>query len=274
MRGLALLIGVVVAGAPVSATAQDEALGERVMARVRSALAGTFVASDDLGSLPADGRATGAWMIRPHQTGDRAIEILANPLNEDYQRRAAKAMAEIGQSIEAAQRRAELQYERAIAEAKRTRRSQDVDGVTLSDEGVAGARIDAESHVTIEVLFNQPAYKFEVRSAVEPLSSGVHSFGSIPAAAATLWIAANVYRDAEMDVERFCEAETYIFLGRTSKPEIDHDDRTRYTMTATGGLPSTATAISSIVIRLRGNERLVADLARKSNWGSVVELIE
>jgi hypothetical protein len=78
MRGLALLIGVVVAGAPVSATAQDEALGERVMARVRSALAGTFVASDDLGSLPADGRATGAWMIRPHQTGDRAIEILAN----------------------------------------------------------------------------------------------------------------------------------------------------------------------------------------------------
>jgi hypothetical protein len=272
MRLGTLFVAAVIAGAP--AAAQDDALGERVMARVRSALAGSFVASDALGSLPADGKASDPWMIRPHQTGDRAIEILANPLNEDYQRRAAKAMAEIGQSIEAAQRRAELQYERAIAEAKRTRRSQDVDGVTLADEGVAGARIDAESHVTIEVSFNQPAYKFEVRSAVEPLSSGVNPFGSIAGVAATLWIPPNVYRDAETDVDRFCEAETYIFLGRTSKPEIDHEDRNRFSMTATGGLPSNAGAISSIVIRLRGNERLVADLARTSKWGSVVELIE
>jgi hypothetical protein len=138
---------------PLAAGAQDQAPSDRVMQAVRAALAPAlpFPASDELGSLPADGKSDGPWMIRPHQSGDRAIEIMANPLNEEYQRRAAKAMSQIELSIEAAQRRAEVQYERAIAEAKRTRQSQEVDGVTLSDEGLAGARIDAESHVTIDV---------------------------------------------------------------------------------------------------------------------------
>jgi hypothetical protein len=213
-------------------------------------------------------------MVRPLQPGEQRIQILANPLNEEHQRRAARAMAEIEASIEAAQRRAEVQYERAIAEAKRTGQSQDVDGVTLSDEGLAGARIDAESHVTVEVLFNQPVYRFEIRSSVEPLDSGVNALAGMPAATAAIWIAPNVYRDPQNDAERFCEAETYIYLGRTSKPDVNQTERHRYEVTATGGLPSSSAAISSIVIRLRGNERLVADLARKSNWGSVVELIE
>ena len=123
------------------------------MTAVRAAMAPAlpFPASDELGSLPADGKANDPWMVKPLQPGDRTIEVIANPLNEAHQRRAAKAMAQIEQSIEAAQRRADLQFERAVAEAKRTGRSQDVDGVTLSDEGLAGARIDAESHVTIEV---------------------------------------------------------------------------------------------------------------------------
>ena len=84
------------------------------------------------------------WMVRPLQPGDRTIDVLANPLNEVNQAKATRAMAQIERSIQAAQRRADLQYERAIAEAKRTGKSQDVDGVTLSDEGLAGARIDAE----------------------------------------------------------------------------------------------------------------------------------
>jgi hypothetical protein len=256
--------------------AQEDALAERVMARVRAAVLSelSFPVTDEHGSLPADGKSAAPWMVRPHQAGDRTIEILANPLNEEYQRRAAKAMAEIEQSIEAAQRRAEAQYERAIAEAKRTRSSQDVNGVTLADEGVAGARIDADSHVIIEVMFNQPSYRFDIRSSAEPQLSIHPALGSIPSAVAAVWVPANVYRDVEGDAERFAEAETYIYLGRTSKPDVDHPDRDRYGVAATGGLPSTNGAISSIVIRLRGNERLVTDLARKSKWGSVVELIE
>lgn len=217
---LRLLVIVAVVSAPAAALAQEEASAERVMARVRAALAAPFPASDGFGSLPADGKSSESWMIRPHQPGDRSIEILANPLNEEYQRRAARAMAEIEQSIEAAQRRAEAQYDRAIAEAKRTRRSQDVDGVTLADEGVAGARIDAESHVTIEVSFSQ---------AVAP---GV-SMSTAPS---------GIYRGDD-GIERFREAQSTVSVG-------------------------------SLVIRLRGNEALIADLLRKSDWASLLELLK
>lgn len=268
-----ILVTAAVAGTPATLGAQPDALAERVMARVRAALAAPFPPSDGHGSLPADGRSSGPWMIRPHQPGDRTIEILANPLNEEYQRRAAKAMAEIEQSIEAAQRRAEVQYERAIAEAKRTRRSQDVDGVTLADEGVAGARIDAESHVTVEVWFNEPGYKFEIRSSAEPLLLVPPAPGAVPGATAAVSIAPNVYRDEQTDAERFCEAETYIYLGRTSKPDVDHADRHRFEVIASGAPPANG-GLATVVIRLRGNERLVADLARKSNWAAVVELLE
>ncbi len=52
-----------------------------------------------------------------------------------------------------------------MADARRTGKSQDVEGVTLADEGVAGARIDAESHVLIEVEINRPAYAYPVASS-------------------------------------------------------------------------------------------------------------
>ena len=74
-------------------------------------------------------------------------------------------MAQIENNIEAAQRRAAAQYDRAVSEAKRTGKSQEVDGVTLSDEGVAGAKIDAESHVTIDVVFNEPSFTFDIASS-------------------------------------------------------------------------------------------------------------
>ena len=103
-------------------------------------------------------------MVRPPEAGSMVIEVLANPLNNANQLRAERAMAQIQQNIESAQRRAEAQYERAVSEAKRTGKSQEVDGVTLGDEGVAGAKIDADSHVAIEVAFNQPSYQFDLAS--------------------------------------------------------------------------------------------------------------
>ena len=189
-----VLVLVLAVSAPASAQTQDDALVARVMTAVRAAVAPAlpFPASDELGSLPADGKANDPWLVKPLQAGDRTIEVLANPLNEEHQRRATKAMAQIEASIEAAQRRADVQYERAIAEARRTGRSQDVDGVTLSDEGLAGARIDAESHVTIEVLFNQPA------------SAGI-TISSVPS---------RVYREQD-GVERFREGQSTVSLGRT-----------------------------------------------------------
>jgi hypothetical protein len=230
VRVVRMVLAVVVVWAPSLASAQDDALAARVMTAVRAAVAPAlpFPASDELGSLPADGRANDPWMVKPLQPGDRTIEVIANPLNEAHQRRAAKAMAQIEQSIEAAQRRADLQYERAVAEAKRTGRSQDVDGVTLSDEGLAGARIDAESHVTIDVALNEPS------------PSGVTINSSPP----------GVYRD-DNGLERFREAQSTVLLGR---PQSSRD-----------------AGLSSLAIRLRGNEVLIADLLRKTDWSSLLE---
>jgi hypothetical protein len=217
-----VLVIAVVMSAPFAARAQDDALVNRVMAAVRAAVAPAlpFPDSDALGSLPADGKSSGPWMIKPLQPGDRAIEVLANPLNEAHQRDATRAMAQIGQSIEAAQRRADAQFERAVAEAKRTGQSQEVDGVTLNDEGLAGARIDAESHVIIEVSFNQPLSKTVV-------------IASAPSGA---------YRGDD-GVERFREAQSTVSVGR-------------------------------LAVTLRGNEALIADLLRKSDWDSLLELLK
>jgi hypothetical protein len=217
-----LCVAAAIAAAAVSAAAQDAAAIERAMTAVRAAMAPAlpFPASDELGSLPADGKAGDPWMIKPHQPGDRTIEILANPLNEAHQRSAAKAMAQIGQSIEAAQRRADLQYERALAEAKRTGRSQDVDGVSLNDEGLAGARIDAESHVLVEVAFAADVARIVTTSSTAP----------------------GAYRD-ETGVERFREAQGTVAAG-------------------------------PLLVTLRGNEMLIADLLTKSDWGRLLELLK
>ena len=217
-----LPLAIVIAVVPALAAAQDHALTDRAMTAVRAVMAPalTFPASDELGSLPADGKANDPWMVKPVQPGDRSLEILANPLNEEHQRKAAKAMAQIDQSIQAAQRRADAQFERAVAEAKRTGRSQDVDGVSLNDEGLAGARIDAESRVIVEVAAgNSPA-------------QGV-TISSTPS---------SVYRD-DSGIDRFKEAQATV-------------------------------TVATLVITLRGNELLIADLLRKSEWDRLPELLK
>ena len=267
--GVAVLVATVVAPAP--AWAQDDALATRVMTAVRAALAPglPFPDSDADGSLPVGGNTTSLWMVRPLQAGDRTIEVMANPLNQVHQARATRAMAQIEQAITSAQRRADAQYERALAEAKRTGRSQDVDGVSLSDEGLAGARIDAESHVTIEVWFNQPSYRVEIASSVEPAPAREVS---IPGAVSVISVPSNVFR-GEKDQERFCEAESHVYLGQVAAPEVRRRVDQRYEVTA-GTLPGTANRVTSLVIRLRGNDALMADILRKGNWGVLLELLK
>lgn len=249
---------------PVGAAAQDTALADRVMAAVREAMAPAlpFPASDADGVLPADGK-DDPWMVRPLRPGEHAIEVLANPLNEVHQVRAAHAMRQIDLAIGAAQRRAEVQYESAVAEAKRTGQSQDVDGVTLGDEGIAGARIDAESHLTIEVAINEPSYIYRIASGVEPaLARQV----SVPGAA-VIAVAANVYRAQGED--RFCEAETLV-LFNVNPPQVRRRDGV-YEVTAAAG--TSTQPVTSLVVRLRGNDVLMAEVLRKANWNAVGALL-
>jgi len=254
------------------AFAQD-ARETRVMAAVRSAMtpALPFPASDDAGALPANGDTEALWMVRPIEPGDHVIEVIANPLNSVNQLRAARAMAQIENNIEAAQRKATAQYDRALAEAKRTGKSQDVDGITLADEGVAGAKIDADSHVEIEVLFNQPAYKFDMPTSIQPSSS---TQVSIPGAVAVISVPSNTYRDERLGGDRYAEAQAQVFLGRLAAPEIHKRADNTYEVSASPAPAENAAPLTTLVIRIRGNEVLMADLLRKTNWNAVLELLQ
>jgi hypothetical protein len=239
--------------------------GDKVMAAVRAAMAPAlpFPATSEDGSVPANGNTEALWMVRPLQPGDRAIEVIANPLNDANQLKAERAMAQIEHNIQAAQRRAAAQYDRAVAEAKRTGRSQEVDGVTLSDEGVAGARIDAESHVTIDVSIDAAAFKAIIASAAPPAPSPQ---AAMPGAVAVLSTPATTYRDND-DVERYAEAQTIVFLGRVSAPEVQKQEAHLFGVSATATSPS-------LIVRLSGNEALIADLLRKTNWNALLELLK
>ena len=238
---------------------------DRLMATVLTAMrpALPFPSSDADGALPANGNTEALWMVRPLQAGDRSIEVVANPLNAANQLRATRAMAQIENNIQAAQRRAALQYDRAVSEAKRTGRSQDVDGITLADEGVAGAKIDAESHVMIDVAFNEPSFKFAMDSSIQP---AVSSTTVIPGAV-VIAMPSNTFRDSGTSMERYAEAQTVVFIGRAVVPEVQKRADHQYEVFATATSPA-------LVVRLRGNDLLIADLLRKTAWNSLLELMK
>lgn len=250
------------------AFAQDAAQA-RVMSAVQAAMKAAlpFPETDRDGAVPANGATDPLWMVRRPDAGAQTIEVIANPLNEVNQQRANRAMAQIQDNIESAQRRAAAQYDRAIAEAKRTGRSQEVDGVTLSDEGIAGAKIDAESHVTIDVAFNQASYAFSVSSAEAPAPAP----SPLPGVA-VIATPAGTFRDARLDADRYAEAETMVFLGPVAAPEVrkrgDHAYEVSAAATAAPGA-----AITSLVVHFRGNEPLIADLVRKTDWKALLELM-
>ena len=271
----AVVMALLVWAYPVPSQAQGPADGERVMTVVRAALtpALPFPDSDETSSVPANGSPEPLWMVRVREPGERSIEVMANPLNEINQARAMRAMAQIGVAIEVAQKRAELQYERAVAEAKRTGKSQDVDGVGLSDEGVAGARIDAEAHVTIDVDFNQPSYAVAVESSVAPAPSRQVT---ITGAVAIVTVPSNIYRTqtAQRTDEKFCPAETVVYFGALAAPEVRQRSENAYDITSSAVAVAGAPAVRSMAVRFRGNEVLIADLLRKADWNQVLELLK
>lgn len=255
------MIWLLLAASLISAT-QDA----KVITAVRAAMAPAlqFPDADESGSVPVGNNTEALWMVAPTHPDDSTIEILANPLNEVNQARAARAMAQIEASVEAAQRRAAAQFDRAVAEAQRTGKSQPVDGVTLADEGIAGAKIDAESHVTIDVRSNQGAYRFEVESSIPPAPS---TSVSMPAGASVIAVASNTYHDDAVGADRYIEGQTFVFLGRLTS-QVFKGAGHSYEVGAI------ATAPSSIVVRMRGNEALIADLLRKTNWNALLELLK
>ena len=250
-------------------TAQDTRQQDAVMKAVRAAMGPALQSFPDTepdGAVPIGGNTDALWMVRPLQPGDTSIEIHANPLNEVNQQKANRAMAIIERNIEAAQRRASAQYDRAVEEARRTGKSQEVDGVTLSDEGIEGAKIDGESQVFVDVAFNHDAYRYLINSGVQPVLST-----EFAGAVSIVTFPSNTYRDSTTNADRFFAAESVVFMGRIVQPKVSKTGDNSYEVFTTA-TPIDHEGVKNIVLRLKGNEALVKELLKKTVWGVLVEL--
>lgn len=248
----------IVVGIAAIGLAQQAPTSGALLAQVREAVvpALPFPDSDADGLAPVDDVTGPRWMVRPLAPGDEAIDVLANPLNPQVQTESVQAMREIERAVEMAQRRSQAQYDRAVEEAHRTGKSQDVDGVTLGDEGAAGEKIDAESHVTIDVTSGLPAYTFTIQSTIEPLART-----ATPGTVATVSTPGHLCRARDEADERYCEAETLVLVGAISPPVV----RRR----APGTYEVTAAARGGVVVRLRGNTELIDAIVAGADWSRV-----
>jgi len=263
----AILLAIVVLFASPAFAQETESA--RVMAIVRAAMAPAlpFPETDRDGAVPANNDTEALWMVRTDQ-GDQTIDVLSNPLNALVQLRATRAMAQIEHNIQAAQRRATAQYEAAVAEAKRTGRSQAVDGVSLSDEGVAGERIDADSHVSIVVDFNEREYRFLVPGNIEPTRQPSFPYPN----SVVLTVPGHVYKDE--GTEHYAESHRIILLGRNlAEPKVVKQRDGVFVVTAVPTTPAT-TGLESLALHIRGNSELVSDILAKTNWVQLLELLK
>lgn len=264
MKAIVTLLALLVA-APAWAQHPQSA---RVIKAVRAAMAPAlpFPATAADGAVPVDNNTEALWMVRPDHDS-MTIDVFANPLNPVVQLRATRAMAQIDNNIQAAQRRASAQYEAAVAEAKRTGRSQNVDGVTLNDEGVAGERIDAESYVSIFVQLHEREYVFPVQGVVEP--SRVESF-PLPDSL-VLMVPGHVYKDGD-GFEHYAESHRIVVLGRNLDTKV-RKERNGYSVTTVPTTPATD-GLDSLTLHIRGNSELVTEILAKTDWTQLQELLK
>jgi hypothetical protein len=112
------------------------------------------------------------------------------------------------------------------------------------------------------VASRQQSYAFEIASATESLSTTTIQDGRV-----VIGVPAGNYRDEGMGTDRYAEAQTFVFLGRISPPQVRRVSKHSYQIIA-------AADVASMVVRLRGNEPLIADVLRKTDWNSLLELLK
>jgi len=116
--------------------------------------------------------------------------------------------------------------------------------------------------VTIEVAAAAPRFTVALESSIEPAPSRQVA---IPGAT-VIAVPSNTFRDGDTNIERYAEAQTLVFLGRDVAPEVQKRADHRFEVFAAATSPA-------LVIRLRGNEVLIADLLRKTDWNALLELM-
>lgn len=244
---------------------------DALLTRVRSALVDALRpalpypdATDE--DTAANGDTAAPWVVRWPAADDPApvVTVVANTLNRENQARARAADAEIQRAVMAVQQRTQEQYDRAVTEFARSGRvAAPVESVTLDDEGLAGARIDASTRVTIAIEIGEPRHIVEIRSSVPPVVSQ-----DVPGAV-LVKVPENVYRDrADADAPETAHlhvAEARLWFGPMAPPLITEPGTGRYVVTV-------ASAPQNTCIRIEGNEAFVDQILQKTDWKRLAAL--
>jgi hypothetical protein len=213
---------------------------------------------------PVDGSDRARWVVRrvPAAEGALIVEVLANPLNREAQNTAVQDMAAIQREVVAAERRAQLEFDRALGEVRETGQPVSVRGVTLSDEGLAGDRADAESRLTVEILMPGSEHTLSIASADAPRFAA-----TTPGAA---WVIKTPPRSLPGPDGRthYYAAEALVFFG-AAKPAIGEKSAQVFTVRAT---PRDG-ASSFTLVTIRGNHDLVDDVLARADWSSLTKAV-
>jgi hypothetical protein len=261
----AALLVALVAAAPLHAQATvDEALQRAFVAALRPALPFPEAAAD---GTPISGRTDSVWAVRWPDAGEERVEVLANPLNAENRERALAVEKAIQQAAMKSQRRSQGDYEQALSDFERTGRVSRIREISLGDEGVAGERYDAESHLVLTVAPLVDNLSFSVATGVPP-----QVVTGVARPATVIRVPANVYQEpAEAGAppeEHYCAEQAWLVFGasgpativrREGGPQVD-------VTVPVPGAP--AGRRGSVVVSISGNPSLVEQALRDADWSA------
>lgn len=250
---------------PETAPISEDAL--RTLVREVLAPALPYPAAREDGT-PADGDPRTRWSVLwPGAGHDIRIEVVANPLNAEYQAEAARAEQQIQASAMRAQRQSQDDYERALAEFARGGSPSPIREVSLDDEGVAGERFDAESRLLVIVETGPDAADDVVETSVAPIVDA-RVEGAI-----VIRVPANVYArpvaPGEAESVHFAPAQARLAFGGFGPPEIRPvDGRDAFDVS----IPRQGEG-RHVVVSLSGNATLLQDVLERADWSLIRALV-
>ena len=261
----ALVLVALAAAAPVSAQPPgDEAAQRALVTALRAALPFPEARPD---GTPVDGGVDAVWTVLWPDPGAGTVEVLANPLNAANRERALAVEKAIQQSAMRSQRRSQGDYEQALEDFQRTGRVSGIREISLDDDGVAGARYDAESHLVVSVRSLDDTLSFDVATAVAP-----EVVTGVTGPAVVIRVPANVYKE-EADPgappdEQFCADQAWLVFGAAGPASMAPGDG----VPRVGVTVPVAPGRGGAVVSISGNPALVEQALREADW-SVLQAV-
>jgi hypothetical protein len=254
---LPLLVVAATALAPAQ-TIEPSAISDALRPALAPAL--PFPETQPDGTAPG-GDTDPVWTVTWPGAAGLLVNVVANPENPGNRQRALKAEEEIQKAAMASQRRSQADYEQALSDFQRTGRVGSIREISLSDDGLAGERFDAESQLTIRAELFEGTHAFTVATSRMPQA--------LPASGGPAFIvrvAANTYRDAGAPdapgQTRFCPEQAWVFFGALRPADL-----TRAGETVVGiSVGTAAEASRGLVVAISGNVELVDRVLRQADW--------